>query len=48
MLFNLRLDDSNMVESQKVSAGVVLAFNNKNQVVSIEMLNLSHRPPHLI
>ena len=43
----LRLDDSNIVESQEVSPGVVLDFNEDNQVVGIEMLNLSHRTPQL-
>jgi uncharacterized protein YuzE len=39
----LRLDDSKIVESQEVSPGVVLDFNEQNQVVGIEMLNLSTR-----
>lgn len=39
----LRLDDSRIVESQEVSPGVVLDFNEQNQVVGIEMLNLSAR-----
>lgn len=43
----LRLDDSNIIESQEVSPGVVLDFNEDNQVVGIEMLNLSHRTPQL-
>ena len=43
----LRLDDSNIVESQEVSPGVILDFNEDNQVVGIEMLNLSHRTPQL-
>lgn len=43
----LRLDDSHIVESQEVSPGVVLDFNEKNQVVGIEMLNLSGRAPGL-
>ena len=39
----LRLNDSNIIESQEVSPGVVLDFNESNQVVGIAMLNLSHR-----
>jgi len=41
----LRLDDSKIIESEEVSPGVVLDFNERNQVVGIEMLNLSKRPP---
>jgi uncharacterized protein YuzE len=43
----LRLDDSPIVESEEVSPGVVLDFNQQNQVVGIEMLNLSKRAPKL-
>ncbi|MHB8522509.1 MAG: DUF2283 domain-containing protein [Limisphaerales bacterium] len=43
----LRLDDSPIVESEEVSPGVVLDFNGRNQVVGIEMLNLSERAPQL-
>jgi uncharacterized protein YuzE len=43
----LRLDDSPIVESEEVSPGVVLDFNGQNQVVGIEMLNLSKRAPQL-
>ena len=39
----LRLDDSKIVESEEVSPGVVLDFNEAQQVVGIEMLNLSQR-----
>src|ERR1019366_4981226 len=39
----LRLDDSPIVESEEVSPGVVLDFNQQNQVVGVEMLNLSQR-----
>ena len=41
----LRLDDSKIIESEEVSPGVVLDFNERNQVVGIEILNLSKRPP---
>ncbi len=43
----LRLDDSKIIESEEVSPGVVLDFNDRNQVVGIEMLNLSKRTPKL-
>jgi hypothetical protein len=41
----LRLDDSKIIESEEVSPGVVLDFNEHGQVVGIEMLNLSQRSP---
>ncbi len=43
----LWLDDSKIIESEEVSPGVVLDFNERNQVVGIEMLNLSKRTPNL-
>lgn len=43
----LRLDDSRIIESQEVSPGVVLDFNEQNQVVGVEILNLSQRAPSL-
>jgi uncharacterized protein YuzE len=43
----LRLDDSAIVESQEVSPGVVLDFNDQNQVVGVEILFLSKRAPKL-
>lgn len=39
----LRLDDSKIVESQEVSPGVVLDYNELNEVVGVEMLQLSKR-----
>ena len=36
----LRLDDSKIIESEEVSPGVVLDFNEANEVVGIEMLHL--------
>ena len=39
----LRLDDSPIVESEEVSPGVVLDFNESDEVVGIEMLHLSKR-----
>jgi uncharacterized protein YuzE len=43
----LRLDDSAIVDSQEVSPGVVLDFNDQNQVVGVEILFLSKRTPSL-
>ena len=43
----LSLDESKIIESEEVSPGVVLDFNELNQVVGIEILNLSKRTPKL-
>ena len=43
----LRLDDSPIVESQEVSPGVVLDYNESNEVVGVEMLRLSKRSSSL-
>lgn len=43
----LRLDDSKIVESAEVSPGVVLDYNEANEVVGIEILHLSRRSPKL-
>ncbi|MFP4260945.1 MAG: DUF2283 domain-containing protein [Opitutales bacterium] len=43
----LRLDDSDIIESEEVAPGVVLDYNRADQVVGIEMLNLSKRAPLL-
>jgi uncharacterized protein YuzE len=43
----LRLDDSRIFESEEVSPGVNLDFNAENQVVGVEILNLSKRSPSL-
>ena len=39
----LRLDDSKIVESEEVSPGVVLDYNEANELVGVEILNLSKR-----
>ena len=39
----LRLDDSPIVESEEVSPGVVLDYNESHEVVGVEMLHLSKR-----
>lgn len=43
----LRLDDSNIVESVEVSPGVVLDYNESNEVVGVELLQLSKRSANL-
>jgi uncharacterized protein YuzE len=43
----LRLDESPIVESEQVSPGVVLDFNEAGQVVGVEMRDLSLRSPQL-
>ena len=43
----LRLDDSPILESEEVSAGVVLDYNEAKEVVGVEMLNLSKRSSDL-
>ena len=43
----LRLDDSAIVESEEVSPGVVLDYNEADEVVGIELLYLSKRFPNL-
>ncbi len=39
----LRLDDSPIVESEEVSPGVMLDYNDSNEVVGVELLHLSKR-----
>ena len=43
----LRLDDSAIVESVEVAPGVLLDYNQADQVVGVEMLSLSTRSPGL-
>ena len=43
----LRLDDSPIVESEEVSPGIVLDYNDADEVVGIEMLYLSRRSSKL-
>lgn len=38
-----RLDDSKIVESEEVKPGIVLDYNDKNQVVGVEILNVKKR-----
>ena len=39
----LRIDDSKIIESEEVTPGVIIDFNENNQVVGIEILNFSKR-----
>jgi uncharacterized protein YuzE len=41
----LRLDESEIVESEEVRPGIVLDFNSDRQVVGVEILNLEFRVP---
>ena len=43
----LRLDDSPIVDSEEVSPGVVLDYNEANEVVGVEMLHLSKHSSRL-
>jgi uncharacterized protein YuzE len=43
----LRLDDSRIVESEEVAPGVILDYNEDEQVVGIEILGISKRAPSL-
>ena len=43
----LRLDDSEIVESEVVSPGLVLDYNDAKEVVGVEMLRLSQRSSYL-
>jgi uncharacterized protein YuzE len=36
----LRLDDSSVVESEEVRPGIVLDFDQRNQVVGVEILRV--------
>ncbi len=40
-----RLDDSAIVESEEVQPGVILDYNEDNQVVGVEILNVTQRVP---
>ncbi len=41
----IRLDESKIIESQEVEAGVILDFNEHNQVVGVEILRVKTRVP---
>ena len=40
-----RLDDSRIVASEEVKPGIVLDFNEQNQVVGVEILDVGKRVP---
>jgi len=45
----LRLDETEIVESEEVQPGVILDFGQQGQVVGIEILSLSSRvPPEML
>lgn len=41
----LRLDDSEIIESEEVQPGIVLDFDQNEQVVGIEILRVKKRVP---
>ena len=43
----LTLDESDAVESEEVSPGIIVDYNADKQVIGIEMLYLSKRTPKL-
>ena len=43
----LRLDDSKIIESKEVAPGIVLDYNELDEVVGVEMLYLSRRSSDL-
>ena len=44
---HLRLDNSKIIESEEVAPGIVLDYNELNEVVGVEMLYLSRRSSDL-
>ena len=41
----LRLDDSKIIDSEEVKPGIILDFNENDQVVGVEMLYVKGRVP---
>ncbi len=41
----LRLDDSEIVDSEEVEDGIIFDYNRAGEVVGIEVLNVSRRSP---
>ncbi|MBN2089401.1 DUF2283 domain-containing protein [candidate division KSB1 bacterium] len=41
------LDDSPVVESEEVSPGIIVDYNDQNEIIGIEILHLSKRSPRL-
>jgi uncharacterized protein YuzE len=40
-----RLDESEIVESEEVHPGIILDFNEQNEVVAVEVLRVKNRVP---
>lgn len=40
------LDESPVIESEEVSPGIIIDFNNQKQIVGIEILNVKKRIPN--
>ena len=38
-----RLDDSQIIDSEEVSSGIIIDYNENDEVAGIEILNLSNR-----
>jgi len=43
-----RLDDSSIIESEEVKPGIILDFNERSEVVGLEILNVGKRVPAAI
>jgi uncharacterized protein YuzE len=41
----LRLDDSRIVESEEISPGIVVDYDEHDQIVGVEILGISRRTP---
>jgi uncharacterized protein YuzE len=41
----LRLDKAKVIESEQVAPGIIVDFDTKNNVVGVEVLNVSKRAP---
>ncbi len=41
----LRLDETEIVESEEVHPGIILDFNRQNEVVGVEVLHVKNRIP---
>jgi uncharacterized protein YuzE len=39
----LRLDDSKIKDSEELTPGIIIDYNDENEVVGVEILNLSKR-----
>ncbi|MFM7601871.1 MAG: DUF2283 domain-containing protein [Pseudanabaena sp.] len=42
----LSLDDSDVIESEEVSDGIILDYNAEGKIIGIEMLYISKRSPN--